>query len=55
MKKMYFDGQTENGSYIQNAMIIVPEDETMNQIVTAIKEQGYSYFKLDSMRKLVKI
>ena len=29
--------------------------ELMKIIKDAIKEQGYSYFKLDSMRKLVKI
>lgn len=59
MKEIYFDGElslTCGGSaYIQDAKVIVPQDPTMNQIVTTIREAGYISFKLPEMRRLVKI
>lgn len=48
--KVYFDGITAAyGCYIQNACVVLPEDYTMNQLVTAIKFNGYRKFKLQSM------
>ena len=59
MKELYFDGElslTCGGSaYVQGAKVIVPEDATMNQIVTAIRDAGYSSFMLPTMRRLVRI
>lgn len=55
MTRIYFDGQLKSGAYIQNAMITVSEDAGMNEIVTAIRELGYESFKLETMKKLVKI
>lgn len=55
MTTIYFNGQLECGAYIQNAMVIVPEDYTMNQLVTAIKNAGYISFMTRTMRTLVKI
>lgn len=53
MIKVYFDGQLECGAYIKNAMVILPEDYTMNQLVKAIKEAGYISFMTDTMKKAV--
>lgn len=53
--KVYFDGITEMGCSIKNAMVDVPEDWTMNQMVNAIKEAGYKMFKLDTMKRFVEI
>ena len=55
MKKVYFDGITEMGCVIKNAMVVVSEDYTMNQMVKAIKENGYKMFKLDSMKRFVEV
>lgn len=55
MTTVYFDGQLECGAYIQNAMVVVPEDYTMNQLVTAIKNAGYISFMTRTMRTLVEI
>nr|DAL50896.1 MAG TPA_asm: hypothetical protein [Caudoviricetes sp.] len=55
MIKVYFNGLTEYGSCIYDAVVFVPEDYTMNQLVSAIKEEGYSAFMLPSMRRFVKI
>lgn len=52
---VYFDGQLETGTFIQNATVEVPEDYTMNQLVTAIKNQGYASFMTRAMKTLVKI
>lgn len=52
---VYFDGQLETGTFIQNATVEVPEDYTMNQLVTAIKNQGYASFMTRTMKTLVKI
>ena len=52
---VYFDGQLENGTFVQNAAVEVPEDYTMNQLVTAIKNQGYTSFTTRTMKTLVKI
>ena len=50
MKKIYFDGITEMGSSIKDAMVILPEDYTMNQLVSEIKALGYKMFKLNTMK-----
>lgn len=55
MEKVYFYGITEMGCCIQNACVFVPNDYTMNQLVTAIKEAGYKAFKLNTMRIFVEI
>lgn len=36
-------------------LFFVPEDYTMNQLVLAIKEEGYAAFKVQPMRCFVKI
>lgn len=53
--KVYFNGNLECGAYIQNAVVIVPEDYTMRQMVSAIKSAGYTTFKLPSMKRLVRV
>lgn len=54
--KVYFDGITAAyGSYIQNACVILPEDYTMLQLVSAIKLNGYKMFKLHSMNVFAKV
>lgn len=53
--KVYFNGQLECGAFIQNACVILNEDYTMLQLVTAIKEQGYKSFMTNTMNRLVKI
>ena len=55
MIKVYFYGITEMGCFIKNAMVVVPEDYTMNQLVKAIKENGYKAFMLDTMKRFVEI
>ena len=56
MKKVYFDGITsEYGCYIQNACVEAPEDYTMNQLVSAIKDNGYQAFKLSSMKVFAEV
>lgn len=55
MTTIYFNGQLECVAYIQNSMVIVPEDYTMNQLVTAIRSAGYVSFMTKAMRTLVKI
>ena len=52
---IYFDGELKTGAYVQNAMVEVPEDYTMAYLIREIKEQGYISFKLDGMRRLVKV
>ncbi len=59
MTEICFDGELSltcgGSSYIQGAKVIVPQDPTMNQIVTAIRDAGYISFKLPGMRRLVRI
>lgn len=55
MMKVYFNGQTKNGSFIYDAMVTVPEDYTMNQLVKAIRNAGYISFMTATMKRLVKI
>ena len=55
MKRIYFDGMTEGGSYIQSASVLVPEDYTMLQLVQAIKACGYIKFKTKTMRVLANV
>ena len=56
MKKVYFDGITsEYGCYIQNACVFLPEDYTMNQLVSAIRANGYQKFKLRSMKVFAEV
>ena len=53
---VYFDGITkEYGCCIKNARVYVQEDYTMNQIVTAIKANGYSHFLLSGMKRFAKV
>lgn len=51
--KVYFNGNLECGAFIQNAVVEVPEDYTMRQMVEAIKHAGYISFKLPSMKRSV--
>lgn len=53
--KVYFDGQLKSGAFIKSAMVTVPEDYSMNQLVKAIKEAGYISFMTQTMKVLVKI
>ncbi len=54
--KVYFDGITSTyGCYIQNACVTLYEDYTMNQLVSAIKSNGYQMFKLHSMKTFAKV
>lgn len=59
MTEIYFEGELSltcgGSSYVQGTRVIVPQDPTMNQIVTAIRSAGYISFKLPEMRKLVRI
>lgn len=59
MKKLRFDGELSlscgGAAYIKGAEVFVPEEATMNQIVTAIRGAGYISFMLPTMRRLVKI
>lgn len=55
MTRIYFEGITEMGCVIQNAMVVLPEDWTMYQLVKAIKENGYKMFRLSTMRRFVEI
>lgn len=54
--KVYFDGITAAyGCYIQNACVILPEDYTMSQLVSAIKFNGYQKFKLPTMKVFAEV
>lgn len=54
--KVYFDGITaEYGGYIQNACVVLPEDYTMHQLVTAIKLDGYKMFRLPQMKVFAEV
>lgn len=54
--KIYFDGITSAyGCFIQNACVTLPEDYTMNQLVSAIKNRGYQKFKLRSMNAFAEV
>lgn len=55
MVKVYFNGITEMGCCITDAMVVVPEDYTMGEIVRAIKANGYRYFRLDGMRRYAEV
>lgn len=44
----------EDGKVVYTA-VEVPEDYTMVRIAEAIKEKGYSQFKIMSMEKFVKV
>ena len=55
MIKIYFDGQTTSGAYVQNAFVLVSEDYTMRQLVNAIKEKDFVTFKTRTMNKLVAV
>lgn len=55
MTRIYFTGITEMGCCIKNAMVVVPEDYTMNQLVKAIKDNGYKAFMLATMKRFVNI
>lgn len=53
--RVYFDGQLASGAFIKNAMIIINEDYTMNQLVKAIKQRGFISFMTQTMKTLVNI
>lgn len=56
MFEVYFDGITsEYSCYIQNARVIFDHEPCMNEIVTAIKENNYKAFKLQTMKRFVEI
>lgn len=55
MKKVYFEGQLECGAYIKSASVEVPEDYTMNQLVSAIRNRGFISFMTETMHRLVEI
>lgn len=55
MYKVYFDGMTKMGSYIQNACLMFNEEPTMCELVIRLKEEGYVMFRLPHMLKLVNI
>lgn len=55
MIKVYFDGITNMGCCIKNAMMVLPEDYTMTQVVNEVKRLGYQMFKLDTMKVFVKV
>ena len=55
MCKVYFDGVTEMGSYIQNACLVFNEEPTMCGLVIRLKEERYTMFRLPHMPKLVNI
>ena len=55
MKKVCFEGQLECGAYIKYASVEVPEDYTMNQLVSAIRNRGFINFMTETMHRLVEI
>lgn len=55
MTKIYFDGETIYGAYLQGACVTVSDDYTMVELVRAIKNAGYVTFMTDEMRILAKI
>lgn len=55
MTRVYFEGITEMGCVIKNAMVMVNDDWTMNELVTAIKNQRYTHFMLDTMKRFVEV
>lgn len=55
MVKIYFTGITNIGCVVQNAIVFVPEEYTMNQINKAIKESGYIMFMLPSMKVFAEV
>lgn len=55
MTRIYFDGITEMGCVIKDAMVVVNEDYTMTQLVNAIKANGYKMFKLNTMKIFVAV
>ena len=50
--KVYFNGVLNCGAFIYGACVEVPEEYTMNQLVTAIKNAGYKQFMTDTMKRL---
>lgn len=52
--KVYFEGQTTEGAYIRTS-IMMNEDYTMNQLVSAIKARGFINFMTSTMNILVNI
>ena len=53
--KVYFNGVLECGAYFQGADVEVPENYTMLQLVTAIKEAGYKRFMTETMRTMANV
>lgn len=52
---VYFNGVLNCGAYIFGACVEVPEEYTMNQLVTAIKNAGYKQFMTETMRRLADV
>ena len=52
--KVQFYGITAMGCGCY-ASVIVPEDYTMNQLVQAIKNAGYTAFRTETMKRIVEI
>lgn len=55
MKKVYFNGVLKCGAYVQDACVIVSCDCTMNELVKAIKEAGYTQFMTGGMSRLAEV
>lgn len=55
MKRVYFDGQLRCGAYVKNASVLLPDDYTMRQLVTAIARKGFESFMTSTMHRLVEI
>ncbi|MBS6470151.1 MAG: hypothetical protein KH386_13510 [Bacteroides sp.] len=54
--EVVFDGITSDyGCYIQNASIKFDHEPGMNEIVQAIKFNGYKSFRLHQMQKFVNV
>lgn len=55
MIKVYFNGVLNCGAFIYGAEVTVPENYTMLQLVTAIKNAGYKSFMTDTMKRLANV
>lgn len=55
MIKVHFNGVLNCGAFIYGAEVNVPENYTMNQLVTAIKNAGYKSFMTETMKRLANV
>lgn len=53
--EVYFNGVLECGAFIYGAKVTVPEDYTMIELVTAIKNAGYKRFMTNTMKRLANV